>query len=530
MSLSAGGEGRIPEGPPGRSEGARAARLAAAALLAGCLATLPFLVHPWYTPYRDSAIYLSCAQSLADTGEYSFLERPFTLRPPGFSLLLALVLRLFGPDFLAMNAAVSLFGVAGVVALFLLAQPGLGTLPALLLAVAAWLNPLWQQLGTSLLSDIPGFAIALAALAFERRAARAPSRRKEVLLGILIGLASLVRSVNIFLLPAVLLSRLARLPRTGRPPWRAFVAASLFPVAAATLLVAAPWAARNALVREEGPSEQTMISSYGVAQWRRDRGDPDSPAIRLASLANRVRGNAWMLVTALGSRGTSGRKGLAITAAGAAVAALLSVGAAAALARRREPQDFFLAANVAILLVYFELNVRLFLPVLVLALTATAQMSLEGLRALGLRRAAVPLVSAALLALAIADFSPRRGWDILRQRHEETARWAAAVNALLPPGARIGAWMGTDWSPYLGRPVYSLAFLHRRAPEGQDIEHIIDRYRLDAILADAALPPAARRQLRARYAAAATRVPRSPLILYRVRPRPAARERPPRAR
>jgi hypothetical protein len=91
------------------------------ALVAAALGSLVFLVHPWYEATRetaDASIYLLCAKSLLAGEGYSVLGQPFTVRPPGFSVLLVPVLAWRGLDFLALNLYVSLFGVAAVACLF----------------------------------------------------------------------------------------------------------------------------------------------------------------------------------------------------------------------------------------------------------------------------------------------------------------------------------------------------------------------------------------------------------------------------
>jgi hypothetical protein len=493
---------------------------AAAWLLAVCCAAfLPLLVHPWYTPFNDSSIYISCAQSLATTGNYALLGEPFTLRPPGFSVFLAPIVSVFGLDFHAMNAAVSLVGVAGIAALFLLVEPALGIGLGLLLALTVWLNPRWQSLSTTILSDIPGFALALAALAWERRSPRPPTLRREVILGALIGVGTLVRSINVLLLPAVLLARLVdRFVGGPRPAWRTFLATGVAPVCAAVLVTVGPWSLRNALVQRSGPAEQTAMHSYGTAQWRTVRGDPDSPLIGPADVLRRLRANTRELVTAVGSRGTAFRNPGGPSPGMVAVAVVLIGGSLVAFVRRREAQDFFLAANVAVLLVYFDIQVRLFLPVFVLALAGTTEMALAGLRRAGLRRLAAPLCAAALVALAIGDFAPRRGWEQLRTQHEARAREGAAIAALVPAQTRLGAYKGVEWSPYVGRPVYGLIHLFRRSPSEGTLERIIDRYRLEVIIVDKELPRGLRDYLARAYADASTAVPGTPFVLYRVRP------------
>ena len=93
-----------------------------------CLATLPFLVHGWFEANdetNDAAMYVACARSILAGEGYSYLEAPFTIRPPGTSWLAAAVMLWRGEDWLALNVVTSLFGVLGVALLHLHAV-GLG--------------------------------------------------------------------------------------------------------------------------------------------------------------------------------------------------------------------------------------------------------------------------------------------------------------------------------------------------------------------------------------------------------------------
>ena len=56
------------------------------------VASLFWLVHPWYEATdetNDASIYLLTAKALAAGEGYSYLGAPFTIRPPGFSALIA---------------------------------------------------------------------------------------------------------------------------------------------------------------------------------------------------------------------------------------------------------------------------------------------------------------------------------------------------------------------------------------------------------------------------------------------------------
>src|SRR5215831_18804377 len=72
----------------------RPATLALVALLFVALSSLFWLVPPWYEAgdeTNDASIYIACAKSMLAGEGYAYLGEPFTVRPPGFSALIALL-------------------------------------------------------------------------------------------------------------------------------------------------------------------------------------------------------------------------------------------------------------------------------------------------------------------------------------------------------------------------------------------------------------------------------------------------------
>ena len=107
----------------------------AAAAAGGLLLSLGFLVHPWYVPIADAAMYIATARSLVAGEGYTLLGEPFIIRPPGFSLLLAPLVFWRGTDFFAMNLLVAMSGAVAVAFLYSLIRERLGW--ALALGVCA---------------------------------------------------------------------------------------------------------------------------------------------------------------------------------------------------------------------------------------------------------------------------------------------------------------------------------------------------------------------------------------------------------
>ena len=74
----------------------RRARFALGALVVLMLASLVWLVHPWFEASddtHDAAIYVACAKSIVNGEGYAYLGVPFKIRPPGISFLIAPLIR-----------------------------------------------------------------------------------------------------------------------------------------------------------------------------------------------------------------------------------------------------------------------------------------------------------------------------------------------------------------------------------------------------------------------------------------------------
>ena len=89
-------------------------------------------------------------------------------------------------------------GVAGVVSTSFVAAA----------TVALYVNPGFRTLCNQVMSDVPGTALGLLCLVLERRVATSRSLAAPFGLGVLVGLSSLVRTVNVLIVPAVFVARL----------------------------------------------------------------------------------------------------------------------------------------------------------------------------------------------------------------------------------------------------------------------------------------------------------------------------------
>jgi 4-amino-4-deoxy-L-arabinose transferase-like glycosyltransferase len=438
------------------------------------LASLAFLVHPWYEATRetaDASIYLLCAKSILAGKGYSVLGEPFTVRPPGFSLLLAPLLAWRGLDFLALNLLVSLSGAAAVALFFTLVRPQLGAAVALALAALVWLNPTVRHLSNEVLSDLPGLAALLACLLVARWAERRPSSGRDAVLGITIGLATYVRAQAGLVLPAVWIAR-ALADRSALLQARSLVLAA---VAAA---VAAPWYVRNALHHPPWPAEQTVNATYGALLWHADSGDPRSPLVPFSSVLARPVMNGKQLLVQLGSRLDADAWGLAPAILGGVLVAALVV-----LAARRKSVPAITGILVLAVLLLFPVavEVRHVLPVWVLGAAATAEVLVLALGRRLSSRGASFVAAAAIVALALLDFAPRRGWSGIEAADRENREIAAAVASRLAPDDRVAAPVGWHWSLFLDRPVYNLHIQAQRMGTA-GIDQVIRDRAIDAVV------------------------------------------------
>jgi 4-amino-4-deoxy-L-arabinose transferase-like glycosyltransferase len=459
------------------------------AVFVACLfASLFYFVHPWYDATTDGSIYIVTARSLAAGEGYRYLGEPFQVRPPGFPVLIIPFLSGLKHDFFAINFFVACFGAVGVLLLFWHARPRLGFGLALLTAAAVWLNPEYQRLSTQVMSDVPGTTLLLLCLLIERWASARPSPRREIALGLAIGLSSYVRMTAILLVPAILLSRVLR-PGAPRPSaWTAalFVRRLLL-FAAVAMLVLVPWSIRNQLDPAPSPAEQTLLYSYSVANRHVDPGDPNSALLPWRAILERIPLRVRQVAIVLGSRlqaetfaeaEPEGAPGIASSA----FALLLLGSSLLLLVRRREPAEFFVLGLLAVTATYFGFAPRLVLPIFLLTLPAAVEV-VRGLvaRAAGLRLAAV-LVGGMLLALIAIDFSPRRYWDLIEHQHRELGELSRAVEAAVSPDARLGAVVGSHYSVFLERPVYSIQVVTWRKKSLEAADGVIERNRIDTIV------------------------------------------------
>ncbi len=484
----------------------RRATFALAFVVLVALASLPWLVHGWYEAgdeTNDAAIYVASARALLAGEGYSYLGEPFTVRPPGMSVLLAAIFAWRGADWHAVNLAVSLSGVACVAFLYLHARRRIGAVLAALVALAVWFSTPFQTLCNQAMSDVPGAALLFACLALERWAEARPSLKRDLVLGLVIGLSTYVRSVTILLVPAIVVARAWRARSSAQPAsasarssaqpedastwsgarprdvraWVRFGLTRLAPLALAAFAAKIPWDVRCAQNHPTPPVDQNFLFSYSTAMWHVDGGDPSSPARELSSIAERVPERAETVLSLLGARmGTSANESATV-----AVGILLLALAAVTCWRRRESAELFAAAFLMVLFIYFGFRDRLALPLWLVVLPAATEGLLVLLRARIGTITATAVVAVALAALPFLDFRPRAGWDRIEAEHAFYERYAAEVRAAVPPDQRVASQIGWHLSVFLDRPVWSLFFAARRAGGPEGALQAIERHGIDAI-------------------------------------------------
>lgn len=445
------------------------------ALVAAACASLAVFVHPYYEASEttnDASIYIACAKSLLAGEGYAYLGAPFTIRPPGFSLLIAPVIAWRGLDFAALHTLVSLFGVATIALLFVWLHPRLGTWVSLAVAIAVWLNPTFRQMCNQVMSDVPGAAFLFACLLVERWADRERSLRRDVVLGVAIAIAAYVRSVNVLLVPAILCARIAQHRGGG---WAGFARARVLGLVAGTALVLAPWSIRDALSRGTPPADQNFLYSYSTAMWHVDGGDPSSPRRSISEIVGRIPERAPKIASALGSRmETSAGSGIDIALGAIGLVALVVV-----LVRRRSSGEFFALGVTLVLALYFAFQGRLVLPVWLFALPAVFDVFT--------RRARI-VAPVALAVLVCVDWAPFRGWDRIEALHRQYVRMASDYRQRFAHDARVATSIGWHSAVYLDRPVYSLLFAVRRANDVRAVEPVIDKYGINTVILWSAIP------------------------------------------
>jgi len=446
--------------------------------------SLKYSVHPWFDADPDPAMYIACAKSMIMGTGYTYNDNPFMMRPPGFSILISPLLSIFGTNFQILNLYISLFGIAGVVLLFIFLRPRLKWNIALLVALSVWLNPMYQKFCNQIFSDIPGLTLLLFCLIFERYSSRIPSARREIILGICIGISAYIRSIIIFLVPAIIISRiLNKLINPDETSWKSFLFQRIILMAVLACLIQLPWHIRNSNYKDSSlVADQTIYLSYSSGFWNTDGGDPSSPEYSLAEILDRIPINCRQMVNAVGksvykadSKSTQRIINIIVTSVFACCFFII-------LVKRKAPAEFLILANLLLLSVYFSFKPRLILPFYVLSLAAVIEVAQDFFRKILSDRSAGIIVSIILILLVAVNFKPREKWKIIEQAHDYKMAISSKIQPVLNENTRLGFRNGAISSVYFDQTIYSLARAVQRSNSIEAVEGIIEKYNLNTVI------------------------------------------------
>ncbi|MAF10664.1 hypothetical protein CMK11_09445 [Candidatus Poribacteria bacterium] len=248
---------------------------------------------PHWRPTWDSATYIALARSLVAGDGYTYMGYDHTKYPPGFPLLLAPIVGVFGPNFLLMRGLVAGCAVASVAAAYALIRRAAG--PWVAAAAAAMTAASYALLfeSTRILSDVPYMLVSLLALLAAERLREARSWRRLAGVAALCVAAYLVRIVGFTVAVAVAISLVADAPRI--PLRKAARDAAVVLVALAA--VAAVWMGRNALVTNELPPTLREALSYEAELVATDPSHPHTGTLSWPALRARLATNARYYAT-----------------------------------------------------------------------------------------------------------------------------------------------------------------------------------------------------------------------------------------
>ena len=383
--------------------------------------------------FHDDAMYVILAKSLATGQGYRYLNIPgapfATHFPPGYPAVLALLWGLF-PGFpanvvvfKALNAV--LLGASAMLTAQLV-RDRLGSVGwAVGVALVSTVSVPLLVLSSMLLSEILFLTLLLAVLVMaERVVERDASVRRVVLLGVLVGLATLVRTHGIVLVVAI------AVPLLWRRQWRL---ASAF--AASALLVLLPWqlwsSARAPVL------SAALEGNYGsyIGWWV--RGFQKTGVSMLPATLSRTMPESASMLAALFSpmRGAAAH---AVT--GVALAALVAM-AAWLLARRARVTLLFLAGYLAIVLVWPFPPSRFFWGIWPLLLFVLAGGAWAASTAIGGSRRVIRV------AIAIAFAWVSVGYALYEVRAARGRWWTSISRAASRRIEPVVAWTRANTTP-----------------------------------------------------------------------------------
>jgi len=343
----------------------------------------------------DSATYILTGRAIAAGEGYSYLGRPFFLRPPGLSWLISII-HGDGPfDPKRLNLMVMLFAAVTPGAIYFALARQTGRWTALAVAMLSGTSAVFVRNFNSVQSEFPFMALFFAGIGLLQISS---DRKAGWWAASLAGAACVagafyMRSVALLLIPGMLFVGWRHDKGTQR--WRA-----LLPFVVAIAL-AMPWIVhqKKAAAAAAKPSEQELLFDYWTAMFHVSPGDPASDMVNIDGWRRRIRKNSSGAISHLGQHTLATRKAWA----GLFLVALALAGMFLTIYRRASILEWFAVAYTALVLTYFTFDVRLLVPLVPLlylyALEVVSEVGNLASERLNRPRAPVILGTTAFVAL-----------------------------------------------------------------------------------------------------------------------------------
>ena len=439
-----------------------------------------YCADPWWRPDWDGAVYLLTGKSLAEGYGYTYLERPFFLRPPGLPYLLSFFLEGGRFSFEAINLAlISCAGLA-VAMIYLALRPLHGRWIALSVALLTGTSALFTHFFNYSLSEYPYFALFFLGLILYQAALGAPSRWWLLSLsgGVCMAAAFYLRTATVLVLPAVLLLSVLR----GRGKQKC----SGLLLCAVVGLLALPWFiySRDAASRAVVPVEQEIQLDYATGLLHVDPGDPESDRVSFEMLLERTRvhGNLLLEELTLATFHVEG-SGFWLRLL---LCAVVACGMAICLRKGHLVYEWLTAASCLVVLVNFAYGSRILVPLVPMVylyiavfVSAAGGMAARRFGRPWLKTGICGVVLASLLLCNVPGF---RAHMLVPHDPTPTYRQLASwIAQNTPPDAVLLCNQAPTLSLLSGRTAYTYRF-----PRSADL---LSTYEPDFVVLDGPQPP-----------------------------------------
>jgi hypothetical protein len=253
-----------------------------------------------------------------------------------------------------------------------------------------------------------------------------------------------------------------------------------------------PWSVRSARLLPHEIIDQNFVHSYSSGMWHADPRDPNSPRLPVSTILERIPVRGEQVLGLIGNRlrtknelfdsrrasGLVATDEVEFTTTHVVLGAAVVLAAAWILVTKRRASEWFLAANVALVSIYFGFQHRLVLLPFVLCVPLAVECVLE----LSRTRAAQIACGVLLVLVFAIDFRPREGFENIAARHRLYQEFCDDVKRRLRPDARLAAAIGWHYSLYLDRPVYSLNFSKQREDDARGAQFVYEKYGLNTLI------------------------------------------------